>query len=57
MLLVIMLVGAAISAVIASVKQRSVFTWLVFGGLFPLISAIVLLCLPPVDAQITSGES
>ena len=54
-LITFMLIGATISAITASNKQRSVGGWLVFGALMPLISVIAILCLPPVQKELTAG--
>ena len=44
MLAVIMLLGAGISALIASTKNRNPIGWLILGALFPLIGIIVISC-------------
>jgi hypothetical protein len=46
----VMIVGAVVSAAIASGKNRSVAGWAVFGALFPLISAVFVATLPPEPA-------
>ncbi len=40
-----------VAAVVASSKQRNVVGWLIAGALFPLISVIAILCLPPVTQE------
>lgn len=50
MLAVIMLLGAGLSALIASSKNRNPVGWMVLGLLFPLVGIIVIACqskLPP----------
>jgi hypothetical protein len=50
MLAVIMILGAGISALIASGKNRNPIGWAVLGLCFPLIGIIVVACqasLPP----------
>lgn len=46
MLLLIMLVGAITSGLIASNKCRNVLGWAIAGACFPLISVIAIACLP-----------
>ncbi|MBA3463879.1 MAG: hypothetical protein H0T46_28235 [Deltaproteobacteria bacterium] len=53
--LVIMLIGAVISATIASGKNRSVGGWAVLGALMPLIAAVLVSCLPAEPKAKESG--
>jgi hypothetical protein len=46
-----MFIGATVAAVVASSKQRNVVGWLIAGALFPLISIIAILCLPPAAPE------
>lgn len=48
MLLFIMAVGALISGLIASSKNRTAAGWAVIGFFVPLLSMIILLCLSPL---------
>jgi hypothetical protein len=50
MLAVIMLLGAGLSALIASTKNRNPIGWMILGLCFPLVGIIVISCqskLPP----------
>lgn len=40
--ILVMLVGATISAIIAANKNRSALGWAVVGAMFPLISALIV---------------
>jgi len=55
MLAVIMTLGATISAVIASSKNRNVVAWFFAGACFPAIAIIILACqptlAPPLPAE------
>ena len=54
MLILIMFLGAAISAVVASGKNRNVVGWAALGALLPLIS-IVIVCSLPKEGQLELG--
>ena len=45
-LVLIIFLGASLSAVIAAVKQRNTLGWLVFGAMLPLIAVVAVCCLP-----------
>jgi hypothetical protein len=49
-----MFLGAAISAVVASGKNRNVVGWAALGALLPLIS-IVIVCSLPKEGQLELG--
>lgn len=54
-LVMVMFLGAAISATVASSKERNVIGWLIGGALFPLISVIAICCLPPAQKPSLPG--
>jgi hypothetical protein len=45
-ILLFMIIGATISGVVASAKERSVGGWVLFGMFFPVIAIVAILCLP-----------
>jgi len=47
LILFIMLIGATLSAAIASSKGKSGVTWFIVGALFPLPAVIVACCVKP----------
>jgi hypothetical protein len=50
MLAAIMILGAGLSAILASTKNRNVVGWMIAGLCFPAISIIVLACQPALPA-------
>lgn len=57
MLFVIMFLGAIISAVVASSKNRNAIGWFFVGGLFPLLGVILAIVLPANPAQEVTAQS
>ena len=45
-LMLLMFLGAGVSAVIASSKRRNVIGYLILGALMPLIGIVAIACLP-----------
>lgn len=56
MLAVIMLLGAGISAFIASNKNRNPLGWAALGFCFPLIGILVIACQTPLPAPSTKPQ-
>ena len=50
MVMVLMLIGAGVSAWLASTKRRNVAGYLVLGALMPLIGIVAIACLPALPA-------
>ena len=57
MLLFIMAVGAVVSMLVASSKNRTAIGWAVVGFFAPLLSLIILLCLSPIAAPAKSEQA
>lgn len=57
MLLFIMTLGAVVSGLIASSKNRTAIGWAVVGFCLPLLSMIILLCLSPIPVAVPSEEA
>ena len=52
MLAAIMILGAAISAAIASAKNRNIVGWMIAGALFPVVSILILACQSALPATL-----
>jgi hypothetical protein len=57
MLLFIMTLGAVVSGLIASSKNRTALGWAVVGFFVPLLSLIILLCLSPLPVAVASEQA
>jgi hypothetical protein len=55
-LLLIAFAGAFVSLAVAASKRRNPVGWFVLGFLFPLISVIVVLCLPALPDPLESPD-
>jgi hypothetical protein len=51
LLLMIVLVGAGVSAAVAASKNRNPIGWLIFGALLPLIAVICAFVVAPLPSD------
>ena len=45
--LVIFVIGGTLNLFIAKAKRRHLFLWFLIGFFLPIISSVIMLCLPP----------
>ena len=56
LIVLFMFIGAVVSALVASGKNRNVVGWALLGMLFPLISIIIVASLGPVPTAAREGS-